>query len=216
MKVKMLMPYFGPWPTWFWLFLKTCQPNKRFEWAFFCDAEPPKVSPDNVSFTRMSLSEFNDIASSALELKTQILRPFKVCDFRPAFGHIFAGELQDTDYWGWGDIDVIYGNLDKLSHLLKKNSIDVMSARSQFISGQFCLLRNTSVVNSLYLSGKDWVRVATESRNYDFDEVDLFEDRSAESFTEICMKAHLNQGLRLDHQSKLWCLLFCCLALLIW
>ena len=143
------------------------------------------------------ITEFNDIASSALELKTQILRPFKVCDFRPAFGHIFSGELQDTDYWGWGDIDVIYGNLDKLSHLLKKNSSDVMSARSQFISGQFCLLRNTSVVNSLYLSSKDWVRVATESRNYDFDEVDHFKDRTAQSFTEICMKAHLDKGLRL-------------------
>ena len=39
--------------------------------------------------------------------------PYKICDLRLGWGTIFRDHVADYDFFGWGDIDVIYGDLRK-------------------------------------------------------------------------------------------------------
>ena len=38
-------------------------------------------------------------------------RPYKLCDFKPAYGFIFGEYLKEYDYWGHCDIDIVWGDL---------------------------------------------------------------------------------------------------------
>ena len=37
--------------------------------------------------------------------------PYKLCDYKPAYGEIFAPELSGYDFWGYGDMDLVFGDL---------------------------------------------------------------------------------------------------------
>ena len=44
---------------------------------------------------------------------SQIPRYYKVCDYKPLMGHLFPELIQDYDWWGHIDNDVLVGNLTK-------------------------------------------------------------------------------------------------------
>jgi len=117
---------------------------------FFTDCEIPAFRDDNIQFIDFSLEDFNKLASQKLDLRIQIQHPYKICDLRPAFGDIFAEYITDYNFWGYGDIDLIYGNLDAyfIDELL--DNYDILSNHDQFVTGHLCLLRNSPKVISLY------------------------------------------------------------------
>ena len=39
--------------------------------------------------------------------------PYKLCDFKPAYGEIFNEFISSFDYWGYCDVDLIWGNIRK-------------------------------------------------------------------------------------------------------
>jgi hypothetical protein len=57
---------------------------------------------------------FGDLAQrirSFFDFEISLERPYKLCDFRPAFGEIFAEELAGFDFWGHSDLDLIFGQI---------------------------------------------------------------------------------------------------------
>ena len=73
-------------------------------------------APPNVAVQRC---EFGDLAKriwSLFDFEISLERPYKLCDFRPAFGEIFADELAGYDFWGHSDLDLIFGQIRE--HLL--------------------------------------------------------------------------------------------------
>ncbi|HWH99303.1 MAG TPA: DUF6625 family protein, partial [Propionibacteriaceae bacterium] len=64
-------------------------------------------------------------------------RPYKLCDFRPAFGEIFADELAGYDFWGHSDLDVIFGRIR--DHLPPA----AYEADKVLFHGNFSLYRNS-------------------------------------------------------------------------
>lgn len=37
--------------------------------------------------------------------------PYKLCDYKPTYGLAFKNWLKDYDFWGYCDLDVVFGNL---------------------------------------------------------------------------------------------------------
>ena len=176
-RIVVLIPYFGSWPRWFPLFLETCRHNRQIDWVFFTDIEPPARQLPNLSFRRLSLSELNRRAEDRLGVPVNIATPFKVCDFRPAFAQLFAEAIVGYDFWGWGDIDVLYGDL---AYFLTDDVLantDAFSCRDGFLAGEFSLLRNRPLMNGLYRESKDYQRVFASAKNYNFSEFNFFKDR---------------------------------------
>jgi len=149
-KIAIIIPYFGKWPAWFEYFLLSCAYNSSVDWLLFSDCGKPGEIFDNTRFIDFTLDDFNRLASQKLDLSIKIMHPYKICDLRPAFGHIFSEYIKDYEFWGYGDIDLIYGNLNAhfIGELLNKH--DILSNHDQFISGHLCLIRNMPETNLLY------------------------------------------------------------------
>lgn len=207
MKISILAAYFGNLPAFAQLFLESCNRNPSIEFLLVGDAWEGLGQDDVPSNCRL-------IPIGMADMKERILRqtgfqpnfesPYKLCDFKPAFGEVFGPELEGADYWGFTDIDLVLGNLP--AFLGELGRYDVFSSRKEFLSGPFFLMRNTAEVNGLYRKSKD-VRTVLESEHHVcFDEcnfawVELREGKSilevetrVESMTEVIAKAQL-EGL---------------------
>jgi hypothetical protein len=85
--------------------------------------------------------EFADLARrfrSHFDFPISLERPYKLCDFRPAFGEIFREELAGFEFWGHCDLDVLFGRIRE--HLPP----EAWKADKILIQGNFALYRNTA------------------------------------------------------------------------
>lgn len=145
----MIVPYFGKWPFWFDAYLLSVAKNPSVNWLFVTDCEIPLAPPPNTKFKKSSLQEFNNQVNTVLDLQIP-LSPRKICDLRVAFGKIFSSELANYDFWGYCDVDIIWGDIRKFITEEKLNSYDIISSRKEHTSGHFTLFRNTDKLNHFY------------------------------------------------------------------
>ena len=86
----MLTCYFGKWPWYFPYFLHSCKFNPTIDFILITDnAEAIANKPDNVIIVKKSLNEIKDIASKKLGFVVATDDPYKLCDFKPAYGFLF-------------------------------------------------------------------------------------------------------------------------------
>ena len=134
--IRLVLPYFGELPAYFPLVMRSMAANPDVSWLLLTDQriEDP---PSNVEVQSL---EFEDLARrirGSLDVKVRLEQPYKLCDFRPAFGEIFAEELAGYDFWGHSDLDVLFGRIRE--HL----PAAAFEADKILFSGNFSLYRNT-------------------------------------------------------------------------
>ena len=101
--------------------------------------------PANVHITYMSWDEIVELFQSKFDFEIALATPYKLCDFRPAYGEIFEDYLQDYDFWGYCDIDLFWGRIRRFV------TDDVLAQYDKIYSRGHCsLYRNNSKVNSWY------------------------------------------------------------------
>lgn len=213
-RVCILIPYFGKWPAHFAPFLESCRYNSTLTFLIFTNLQPPSVVPPNVQFHHATLVDIKRKLDAVLGFEAAPLSPYKLCDVRPAFGLIFREYIRDFDFWGWGDIDVLFGRVDAfgITHLL--TSYDVISFRQHWISGSFCILKNDTRINTLFLTSSDLRKVYLDPRHLCFDEISFCWDAAANSpieeiefphdnFTKIVIEAATKNTLRVHFKDLL-------------
>lgn len=67
--------------------------------------------PNNVKAFYFTTDGLKDIFGKNYDFKIAIDNPYKFCDFKPAYGEIFADYLKGYDFWGHCDIDLLWGNI---------------------------------------------------------------------------------------------------------
>lgn len=153
--ICMLMPYFGEWPEWFPLYLCSCKRNPSVNWVFFSDNPVPACHPNNVSFVYMSWDDCSTLVASVCGVDEVMKMPYKLCDYRFAYGDIFSKYIEGYDFFGFGDIDVIYGDLRRfLTENVLSHDLATFSARH--VTGHFTLLRNKKSVVEKYKRSPVW------------------------------------------------------------
>lgn len=148
--ILILIPYFGKWPFWMPLFLKSCEYNPDVNWFLIGDCGEPDELPSNVSYEYSSFSDYCERVSSCLELDFYPDNAYKLCDLKPAYGFIHKEELQGYDFWGFGDLDLIYGNLRDYFTAEKLSKYDLFSTHERRVSGHLCLMRNNERFRNLF------------------------------------------------------------------
>lgn len=169
-KICIIIPYFGPWPRWFDFFLKSCKYNPSFTWLILNANYIPPLIPENVHFKNISLYELSSLIKKELGIIPQINHPYKLVDFKPAYGLIFRQELVNYDFWGYSDIDLVYGNIAHFITYDITENYDIISPSKDFIPGHFALYRNVNKINSLFKNCLNWRSVLADSKCYCFDE----------------------------------------------
>jgi len=139
----MLIPYFGKWPEWIDLFVESCKWNPSVCWRIYTDCGAPQNKAENVEIVDFTLADYKALVSDRLGLRFNPSDPYKLCDIRPALGYIHEQEIAEFRFFGFGDVDVVYGNIRKFYTDELLNQWDVLSTLNERLSGHFAVLRNT-------------------------------------------------------------------------
>ena len=193
-KICIIIPYFvyfGRWPRWFKIYLETCKYNPTINWLFYTDCGKPKNSPNNVSFTAATIKDFNLLASRKIGLKINIKNPYKLHDFRPAYGIIFEDYLRDYDFWGYSDVDLIYGDMRKFITEGVLANYNIITSRREYMVGHFTLFKNASEINKLYEKSPDYKIVFQNQKCYGFGECNFEWDYLLSDKTELNRKSEV-------------------------
>lgn len=155
------MPYFGCWPEWFAFYLESCRWNSSIDWLFFTDCPIPENAPANVRFIITSFQDYQRLVSDRLGINFKVESSYTLCNLRPAYGFIHQEYLDGYDYFGFGDVDVIYGNLRDFytDKVLCHNTI---SAHCDRVSGHLFLIKNNERWIDAFRKIPDWQQLMSQ------------------------------------------------------
>ena len=115
--------YFGKWPPAFQLCLDSCGWNPDFDFILMTDIPLAGYRvPANVKVMPMAFADLRDrlvsfavreAGANEIRARKALEHPYKICDYRPLFGEIFAAELSGLAYFGHCDVDLIWGRLGR-------------------------------------------------------------------------------------------------------
>ena len=150
MSIIFLCPYFGRIDLGIHtVWLQGCAANPSIKFLFITDDRNALnvEMPDNVECIFMEWDDCIRLIKSKIDFDVVINSPYKLCDFRPAFGHIFEEYIEGYDFWGHTDSgDTLYGDLrgfltnDMLRHYDKIHMF-----------GHLSIYKNEEKINKCYL-----------------------------------------------------------------
>lgn len=154
--IAILMPYFGKWPFWIELFIESCRKNPTIDWCFLSDCGKLNSFPENIKYKEMSFQEYKALVSTRLSIDFSPENAYKICDIRPAFGYIHEDLIQSYNFWGFGDLDLVYGDLRALYTKEYLGQYDLYSNHATRVSGHLCLIRNTEEMRHAFKKIPNW------------------------------------------------------------
>lgn len=172
--IAIVICYFGKFPWYFDFFVHSCRYNPSIDFIVISDNNEYDVSvPSNLRLVHMTFNEVRQIAQLRIDKDVRIKYPYKLCDFKPTFGVLFYEFIKQYDFWGYGDIDVIYGDLRNFITDSVLDNHDVISLRHDFLTGYFQLFKNTQNMRLLFTKSKDFLKVFTSDEHFCFDETNF-------------------------------------------
>lgn len=178
-KIAVIIPYFGRFPEWIDLFLYSCSLNYKIsedifiDWLIFTDNQLPKKIYLNTKFHQLSFEEYCKKVSNKLSINFTPSTPYKLCDLKPFYGVIHENELKEYSYWGFGDLDLCYGNLEMLLNHKLLNRYDLITTHADRIAGHFTIVKKESKYTKLCLDIHEWKTRLLDEKVLGLDELDL-------------------------------------------
>ena len=134
----MLICYYGKLPWYFNYFVHSCRYNPTVDFYIVTDDNSyNKPLPANVKLILKPLEELKQLINAKMGFDTNIKNAYKLCDFKPAYGHIFSELLGSYDVWGHCDIDLVFGNIRGFMTDDILDEYDIISSRPDWIPGCF-------------------------------------------------------------------------------
>lgn len=169
-KVIFIVPYFGRFPNYFQLVLNSMEFNKEFNWLIFTDNNENYDFPENVEIIKITFEEIKEKVQKKFDFKISLEKPYKFCDYRPAYGYIFEEYLEKYTHWGHCDMDVIFGDLSKFI------TDDILNKYEKiFTMGHMTLYKNTYENNrrfmKKYKGERLYKKYFVNNENFAFDEL---------------------------------------------
>ncbi len=138
--------YFGKFPNYFNLFVESCRTNPTINYLFFTDNVIQDLPP-NITVINTTFDDIKEKIQSKFDFKISLDAPYKLCDYKPAYGYVFADYVSQYDYWGFCDVDMIFGNV---RHFLTD---DILDKYDKFYKlGHLTLFKNTQEINTIFMN----------------------------------------------------------------
>lgn len=169
-RIAILIPYFGQWPVWIDFFIESCRWNRSIEWILFHDGPPPQNRCKNVRHVEIGFEAYKSLVAETLDIPFDPQDPYKLCEVRPALPLIHRDLVAGYDFVGFGDLDVVYGDIRRFYDDRLLASYDLFSAHSDRISGHFCLMRNCDELVNAFRQVPRWQKPFLSPENTGFDE----------------------------------------------
>jgi hypothetical protein len=154
--IALVIPYFGKWPEWSEIFFESCKRNPTVDFIFFTNCGKPDVVANNLVFHEVSYEGYCELVSRSLNINFAPKNPYKLCDLKPFFGFIHRDILNEYSFYGFCDIDLLFGDIryfftDKILSLY-----NVISTHDDRISGHLNIFKNTDENVQMPFRIKNW------------------------------------------------------------
>ena len=150
-KIIFIIPYFGKFKNYFQLFLNSCKYNDTVNWLIFTDDYTEFQYPNNVKVVYTTFEKIRNQIQSKFDFKICLEKPYKLCDYKVTYGYVFSEYIKQYDFWGYCDIDLIWGNIRKFytDNLLNNND------KIGFY-GHCTIYRNNEEINKMFMKKNKW------------------------------------------------------------
>lgn len=143
-KIAIIVTWFGPLPPYFDAWLTSAEANPDVDFLMFFD-HPVRKCSENIKIHLTTMQDEVNRIATHLHEDIQIENSYKFCDLRAFFGIGYEEILQDYDFWGYCDIDLMFGNI---RHFLTDEKLSKYDRFYQY--GHLSVFRNTAKINHLY------------------------------------------------------------------
>lgn len=100
--IIIIIPYFGKLPTLFPFWLQSALNNPTIDFLFITDAN---IQPmQNIKVINKTFSLLKEEIQSKFNFEIKLETPYKLCDFKPAYGYIFNEQIKDMTF---GDLVIL-------------------------------------------------------------------------------------------------------------
>lgn len=144
-RIGFIVPYFGKLPEYFQVWLDSCKTNPTIDWFLFTNDKAIFDYPANVKVEYTTLENIKSLINEQYDFEINLSRPYKLCDYKIAYGEIFNKYLKGYDFWGFCDIDIIWGNIRKFFNNELLDFYDKIG-----VQGHCTIFKNTCDINSVY------------------------------------------------------------------
>ena len=104
-KIIIIIPYFGKLPEIYAFWRQSALNNPSIDFLFVADSHIEQA--ENIKVLNITFEQLKNYMQKFFDFTITLPSPYKLCDFRPAYGDIFGDYIKGYDFWGWGDIDLI-------------------------------------------------------------------------------------------------------------
>ena len=142
--IVIIFPYFGKLPAQYKMWHASALRNPSIDFMFFTDAS---IEPaENIIIHKMIFEDFRKIVQKAFNFPVFLDRPYKLCEYKQAYGYILQDYIIGYDFWGFGDLDLVYGDIRRFI------DDDVLTKFSFLLGwGHFSLLKNCEDCNTYFM-----------------------------------------------------------------
>lgn len=165
--IVIIIPYFGKLPVQYAMWRASALQNPSVDFMFFTDAE---VAPaENIIVHKTTFEAFRQTVQRAFDFPIVLDRPYKLCEYKQAYGYILQDYIRHYDFWGFGDLDLVYGDLRAFL------TASVLEKKKFLLGwGHLTLLRNDDDANTYFMRQtagyQDYREAFTTSKITFFDE----------------------------------------------
>jgi len=166
--IVLIFPYFGKLPAQYLMWRASALCNSSVDFMFFTDAD---IKPaENIIVHKMPFSNFQQLVQKVFDFPIVLDRPYKLCEYKQAYGYILHDYIKDYDFWGFGDLDLVYGDIR--SFITDR----VMEYKFLLGWGHLTLIHNDEDSNTYFMKQKEgyqyYKEAFTTTRITFFDEFD--------------------------------------------
>lgn len=166
MRAIIISAYIGPLPGWFPLWARSAGCNPGVDFLVVTDQPEPPGMPANVTFRHATLADLQRHWSQHCQIDVALTSPYKLNDFKPLFWTLVP-DIADYDYWGFCDLDVLFGDLTPIVSTLCGRYDMILS------EGHLRFLRTGNVSQQAWqdiTTPRPWRDILTDPANFGMDE----------------------------------------------
>lgn len=138
------------------LYIDSIERNDHVDFHFITDCDTTISTAKNIFFHTTTFGKYVSDAQQKLGVSINIPNPYKICDLRPFFGIIHGNIITDYDFFGWTDVDLLFGDIRSFYTDDILANYDVLSSHEIRLAGHCALLRNTKEFREMGFKVYDW------------------------------------------------------------
>ena len=154
--VIIIISYFGIWPEWINLFMESCRLNPTIDWIIYSDCGACENTPANVQIRAVTYADYCARIAHALKIDFRPEQTYKLCETKIMTGMTHAQDIKGYDFFGYGDIDLVYGNIRDILKTSLSSDCNLISTHSFLVSGHFALMRNSFRMRNAFRMIPSW------------------------------------------------------------